>query len=169
MSYTWSWQGIELEHFSPKEFDHPELMDGSYLRDLDVLRMRCGFPITINDDARTLEDLEKIYAKEIAKGLPYPTDSSHLYLDGEDAEDELSVQPIAVRATDLEPSIPTPGDGSDLTFEERELELLFQILRFWKEGRWPKLGLGIETGHVHNDDTPRLGDRRPAHWVAVSR
>lgn len=160
MSYTWSWQGIELEHFSPDEFHRPELMDASYLRDLDRLRMRCGFPITINDDARNLEDLERIYAKEIAKGLPYPTDSAHLWLEEED---------IKVRATDLEPSVPRPNDGSELTLQERELELLYQILRLWKEGRWPKLGLGIETGHVHADDTPRLGARRPAHWVAVSR
>lgn len=160
MSYRWETQGIDLEHFSPDEFDRPELMDASFLRDADTLRMRCGFPLTVNDDARTVEDLEGLYAKEIAKGQPYPTDSAHLYLEEED---------IKVRALDLEPSIPKPGDGSELNLEERELELLFQIGRMRKEGRWPKLGLGIETGHFHVDDTPRLGARRPAFWVAVSR
>ncbi len=166
MSYKWKWQGIELDYFSPREFDHPELMDGDFLLDADELRRRCGFPLTVNDDARTQEDLERIYAKEIAKGQSYPTDSAHLFVDGEDAEDG---NPIPVRALDLEPSVPRDGDGSELTLDERELDLLYEIGRMRKEGRWPKLGLGIETGHFHVDDTPRLGLRRPNFWVAVSR
>jgi len=74
-----------------------------------------------------------------------------------------------VRAVDIEPALPKSGDGSDLPLEQRELELTYQILHMWKEGRWPRLGLGIETGHWHIDDTPRLGSKRPAFWVAVSR
>ena len=156
MSYDWP-QGFTSEFFSPKEFDHPDLMDPGYIRDLDTIRMRCGFPITVNDDARTRAELEHIYRREISKGEPYPQDSSHL-------EDELGV-----RASDIEPTPPRPEDGCDLTLNERELELLYQILRMWKEGRWPALGLGCETGHTHTDDSPRLGSRRPSYWVAASR
>ena len=119
MPYDWP-HGFSLEFFSPSEFDHPELMDQLFLKDLDRLRMRCGFPLKINDDARTQEDLERIYAKEIAKGQSYPKTSSHLHLTS------------PVRAVDIEPSIPHPGDGSELTLEERELELSYQILLMWK-------------------------------------
>lgn len=167
MAHAWKWQGIELEHFSPKEFDRPELMDAGFLRDLDTLRTRCGFPIDINDDARNEEDLARIYRKEIAKGLPYPRESSHLYVAATDRQTGEGA--IAVRAVDLEPTVPRPGDGCALTLEERELELQYQVLRMWKEGRWKHLGFGVETGHFHVDDTPRLGQKRPAFWVAVSR
>ena len=156
MPYDWP-HGFSLEFFSPSEFDHPELMDQLFLKDLDRLRMRCGFPLKINDDARTQEDLERIYAKEIAKGQSDPKTSSHLHLTS------------PVRAVDIEPSIPHPGDGSELTLEERELELSYQILLMWKQGKWAHLGLGMETGHWHIDDTPRLAEKRPAFWVAVSR
>lgn len=159
MAYDWSEHGIELEFFAPGEFDHPELMDPTFLKDLDDLRRRCGFPIRINDDARTLEEHELLYAKEIAKGLSYPKDSAHLYRDG---------TPL-VRAVDAEPAPPRRDDGSPLTLDERELKFTREILRFWESGRWRFLGLGIETGHWHFDDTPRLWRRRPAFWVAASR
>jgi len=155
--YEWP-GGFRLTYFSPTEFDRPELMDRDFLLSLDRLRERCGFPLTINDDARNTEDLERIYAKEIAKGESYPKTSSHLHMGD-----------TAVRAVDVEPALPKPGDGSELPLEQREMELTYQILHMWKEGRWPKLGLGIETGHWHIDDTPRLGPKRPAFWVAVSR
>ena len=155
--YEWP-GGFRLQYFGPTEFDRPELMDRDFLRELDRLRERCGFPLRINDDARNTEDLERIYAKEIAKGESYPKTSSHLHMD-----DTL------VRAVDVEPALPKSGDGSDLPLEQREMELTYQILHMWKEGRWPRLGLGIETGHWHIDDTPRLGSKRPAFWVAVSR
>lgn len=150
--------GFKLNFFSPSEFDRPELMDPGFLHELDTLRERCGFPLTINDDARNTEDLERIYAREIAKGQSYPKTSSHLATHG-----------ILVRAVDLEPTLPRPNDGSDLPLEQREIELSYQILRMWKKGVWPNLGIGIETGHWHVDDTPRLGLKRPAFWVAVSR
>lgn len=157
MAYDWG-SGVSLEFFGPSEFDKPELMDPGFLRELDTLRMRCGFPLRITDDARDQEDLERIYAREIAINKPYPKTSSHLGLDG-----------VLARAVDIKPSVPRPHDGSDLTLEERELELTYQVLRLWKEGTWKHLGLGIETGHFHVDDTPRLGAKRPAFWVAVSR
>ncbi len=160
MSYFWKKQGITIQHFGPDEFDHPDLMDGGFLSEMDTVRMRCGFPIKINDDARTREDLERIYAKEIARGQHYPTDSAHVY----DEEDD-----VLVRSVDWEPALPADGDGSDLTLEERELDMDYQILRMWKEGVWKHIGVGYETGHNHTDDTPRLGARRPARWVAVSR
>ena len=155
--YEWP-QGFRLQYFSPREFDRPGLMDRDFLRELDRLRERCGFPLTINDDARDTEDLERIYAKEIAKGESYPKTSSHLHM-----------KDTPVRAVDVEPALPKSGDGSELPLEQRELELTYQILHMWKEGRWPRLGLGIETGQWHIDDTPRLGSKRPAFWVAVSR
>ncbi|KKM84149.1 hypothetical protein LCGC14_1302100 [marine sediment metagenome] len=165
MPHKWP-GGFTLQFWSPKEFKRSELMDSDFLKDLDYLRMKCGFPLRMNNDARTQEDLERIYAKEISKGQHYPTDSSHLYIEG---NVEFEEEEVKVRAGDIEPSIPRPGDGSDFTLEKRELKLLLEILKMWEEGRWPKLGLGIETGHTHVDDTPRLGDRRPAHWVAVSK
>ena len=157
MAHDWP-GGFSLQCFAPSEFDRPELMDPTFLQDLDRLRMRCGFPLKITDDARNQEDLNRIYAREIAKGQPYPTTSSHLHLGD-----------ILVRSVDIKPAIPNSNDGSALSLEERELELSYQVLRLWKGGRWPKLGFGIETGHFHIDDTPRLGAKRPAFWVAVSR
>lgn len=157
MSHIWEKQGVTLEHFSPTEFDHPDLMDGGFLRDLDTLRMRCGFGLTIHDDARTQEELDVLYARELAKGLPIP-DSAHLVKPG-----------ILVRAVDLTPTLPHPGDGCALSLEERELKLTYEIVRMKEEGRWKYLGLGIETAHWHVDDTPRLASKRPAFWVAVSR
>ena len=157
MAYDWP-GGFSLEFFGPDEFDRPELMDPTFLQELDRLRMRCGFPLKVTDDARNDEDLERIYAREIAKGQDYPRNSSHLSVDG-----------ALVRAVDIKPASPRATDGSALSLDERELELSYQILRLWKEGNWAKLGFGIETAHWHIDDTPRLGNRRPAFWVAVSR
>jgi len=166
VSYDWVAQGVTLEHFAPGEFDHPELMDGAFLKDLDTLRMRCGFPLKVTDDARTEEDLERIYSAEIALGKPYPKDSAHLYVKG---AVQLDKQSTPVRAVDIKPAPPKPGDGSQLSYTERWLELDYQILRMWKEGRWKHLGLGYETAHNHVDDTPRLGVKRPARWVQPSR
>ena len=151
MPYIWTEPAITLQFFSPSEFKHPTLMDPRFLKDLDKLRMHCGFPLTITNDARSQKDLERIYAVEIAKGQDYPTDSAHLY-----------IPPELVRAVDLKPAI-----ADDL--EERQLELTFQILRLRDDGTWPNLGLGIETAHWHIDDTPRLEGKRPAFWVAVSK
>ena len=151
MPYTWTDPAVTLQFFSEREFKHASLMDPDFLKDLDTLRMRCGFPLTITNDARSQKDLERIYAVEIAKGQDYPKDSAHLY-----------ISPTLVRAVDLKPAI-----APDL--ESRQLELTFQILRMRNEGTWPNLGLGIETAHWHIDDTPRLGGKRPAFWVAVSK
>jgi len=157
MAHEWP-QGFESQFFSPREFKHPELMDPSWIADLDTLRMRCGFPLKMNSDARSPEEHEELYSKEIAKGESYPTESAHLW-----------TEEFAVRAGDVEPSIPRDGDGCDLNLDEREIKLTGEIVRMHAEGRWPKLGLGIETGHWHIDDTPRLGERRPKFWVAISR
>lgn len=145
MSYEWPSHGITLEYFSESEFDHPELMDVTFLRDLDTLRMRCGFALKIHDDARTSAEHDALYASSSSK----PTDSAHLYMFD-----------YPVRAVDIAPAEPT---------EERQLRLTYEILRFWHEGRWPHLGLGCETAHWHIDDTPRLAARRPAYWVDVSK
>lgn len=169
MSYHWP-QGFESQFFSPREFDHPELMDPAFIGDLDTLRMRCGFPIDITDDARTREELEALYAEEIMKdheaGLPYgtswPEDSAHSPMEVDDVL-------ILVRACDAKPTLPRDGDGCALTLEQRQLKLNYEIGRMHEDGHWPKMGLGVETAHWHMDDTPRLGSRRPAFWVAVSR
>ena len=151
MPYKWKDPDITLQFFSPREFTHASLMDPDFLKDLDTLRMRCGFPLTITNDARSQKDLERIYAVEIAKGQSYPKDSAHLY-----------IPPTLVRAVDLKPVV-----ADDL--EERQLELTFQILVMRDDGTWRHLGLGIETAHWHIDDTPRLAEKRPAFWVAVSK
>ncbi len=152
--------GYTLAYWHPSEFKYPELMDPEWMHQIDMLRERCGFPLRNNSDGRTLKDLERIYAKEIAKGQDYPKESSHLFIGD-----------VRVRANDIEPSIPKSGDGCKLNLEERELKLLLEILKMWEEGIWKNLGLGLETGHTHIDDTQRLRDkgRRPAHWVAVSK
>ncbi len=151
MPYKWTNPDVTLQFFSEREFKHASLMDPDFLKDLDTLRMRCGFGLTITNDARSQKDLERIYAEEIAKGIPYPTDSAHLY-----------IPPTLVRAVDLKPTV-----APDL--ESRQLELTFQILRMRDEGTWEHLGLGIETAHWHIDDTPRLEGKREAFWVAVSK
>ena len=87
--------GFTLKHFGPSEFKYPTLMDEGFLKDLDDLREGCGFPLTITDSARTQQDLERIYAREIARGESYPTDSAHLFTEGN-----------PVRAVDLKPAIP---------------------------------------------------------------
>lgn len=158
MSYYWPDQDITLEHFGPHEFDHPKLMDTGYLQELDTLRMRCGFPLDIDDDARTEDEHRRLYAHKIAAGKPWPQDSAHLYKEG---------QPV--RATDLKPTPPHPDDGCKLTIEERQIRLTYEITRMHVEGRWKSLGLGCETSHWHVDDTPRLGNKRPAYWVAESK
>ena len=164
------WQGPDgeftLQFFSMREFDHPDLVDPNFLQDLDRIRMRCGFGLSVKDDARTMEELESLYASEIAKelsqGLPrgtlWASDSAHLY-----------VAPTLVRCVDIKPSVPRVGDGSDLTLDERELELVWQIIQMKKDGKWPNLGLICETAHFHVDDTERLGARRPYFGVGVSR
>jgi hypothetical protein len=128
-------------------------MDAAFLRDLDTLRMRCGFPIRVNDDARTQAEHDSLYT-----GDSHKPDSAHLYKEG-----------IPVRSVDIEPTPVRLNDGCALTTEQRELTLTYEILRMWKEGRWPHLGLGCETGHWHIDDTPRLSTKRPAFWVDVSK
>lgn len=157
MAHEWP-QGFTSEFFSPKEFDHPELMDPGWIMDLDTLRMRCGFPIDMRDDARSPEEHAELYSVEIAKGEPYPTESAHLWKPD-----------FPVRAGDLKPSVPRAGDGCELNLDEREIKLTGEIVRMHAEGKWPSLGLGIETGHWHVDDTPRLGPLRPKFWVAISR
>lgn len=152
------WGGFSLEFFSMEEFDHPTLMDQTFLRDWDTVRMRCGFPLKVNDDARLEEEHRLLYTKERQKGLPWPQDSAHLYIDN-----------IPVRALDVEPSIPSIGDGCLLTLDQRELKLLYEILRMYEEGRWPYLGLICETGHFHVDDTPRLSHKRPYFGIGISR
>jgi hypothetical protein len=150
-------QGFTLKYFAMNEFKYPGLMDVEFLKDLDDLREGCGFPLRITDSARTTEDLERIYAKEIARGESYPTDSAHLYKEGS-----------LVRAVDLKPAIPKEGDGSTLSLEEREMELTYQIMLMYK-GVWDNCGVGIETAHWHIDDCTRLKDRRPAFWIAASK
>ena len=156
--YRWETQKIELEFFGPHEFDHPDLMDGSFLQDCELVRMRCGFPIEVTDDARSKEEHELLYAREISKGEHYPTESAHLV-----------VEEILVRCIDWKPAIPRANDGCDLTLDQREIRLTYEITRMEIEGRWKHLGLIIETGHWHTDDTPRLGARRPMFSVGVSR
>jgi hypothetical protein len=152
-------KGFTLKHFAMKEFKCPGLMDVGFLKDLDGLRDGCGFPLRITDSARTMADLARIYAKEIAKGESYPTNSAHLYKgDGDDL----------VRAVDLKPAIPTASDGCELNLEGREMELTFQIMLMHK-GIWDHCGVGIETAHWHVDDCKRLAHKRPAFWIAASR
>tara|TARA_R110000744_G_scaffold249495_1_gene365745 strand:+ start:425 stop:904 length:480 start_codon:yes stop_codon:yes gene_type:complete len=150
--------GFTLKHFGPGEFKYSTLMDENFLKDLDDLREGCGFPLTITDSARTQQDLERIYAREIARGESYPTDSAHLFKPGE-----------PVRAVDIKPAIPKARDGSGLTLEKREMELTYQILLMYKQGIWKYCGLGLETAHWHIDDCKRLGSKRPAFWIAVSK
>ena len=150
MSFQWP-QGVVLSFFSPTEFDHPELMDTTFLRDLDALRLRCGFGLQVKDDARTKEEQDALYPGQ-------QKDSAHLYTQG---------GPF-IRAVDIKPSPPYVGDPCTLSLEERQLTLTYEILRLWREGRWPHLGLGLETAHWHVDDTPRL-PQRPSFWVDVSK
>jgi len=147
--------GSELEYFSPLEFDHPELMDMSFMRDLDRLRMRCGFAITITDDARLPHDMARLY------GSNWP-DSAHLYQPASDDHPEY-----LVRAVDLKPaSAQTKAER-----EAKEMEIAYQALTFWKEDRWPAFQLEVATRHLHLDDYVWPGRRatRPNIFPGVSK
>lgn len=153
--YEWP-QGFTASFFSPREFDHPELIDPNFVLALDRIRLRCGFPIKVNDDARTWEEHTALYADEIAAGDPFPTESAHLH-------DTPTSDPTPVRAVDIRPA------GRHDTPINR-MRLLFEILRLhFIDGLFPNLGLIVETGHIHVDDCERLADSRPYLGVGVSR
>jgi len=155
--FTWP-QGFETRFFDVREFDHPELMDPNFIKDLDLLRERCGFGIKILDDARTESDLRRLYKREIELGLPWPKDSAHLFIHNQ-----------LVRAVDFRPLYPTIGDGCDLPYEGRELILVSEIIRMYKDRTWINLGLIVETKHIHVDDCPRIASRRPLLSTGESR
>ena len=143
--HNWSWQGLTLRHFQPAEFDHPERMDPAFLLILDEWRQRSGIPIRIIDDARTLEEHNRLYARDIAAGRK-PPNSAHL----------------RGRAVDCRPA--QPGEAA-------EMLLVFTALEMWREGRWPYLGLELATRHLHVDSDPELAAQglRPMLWPGVSR
>lgn len=142
-------QGFESRFFHPNEFDHPELMDPAFIEQLDILRGRCGFGIKITDDARTQEELEYLYRRDIESGKSWPKDSAHLYIKGS-----------PVRAVDLRPS--KPSESSDLI-------LVHEITKMYLDKTWMYLGLIVESKHFHIDDCPKLKDRRPLLTIGESR
>ena len=149
MPHQWP-QGFSSVFFSPSEFDHPELMDGNFIRELDTLRMRCGFALEITDDARTEAEHKALYKAELEKGGKYPTDSGHLYQDN-----------ILVRCVDIRPAEDTPMN---------RMRMLYEILRMHFQSKYfTHLGLIVETRHVHMDDTTRLKGKRPYFSIDVSR
>lgn len=72
MASYWSDQDIRVEFFSPNEFDHPEMMNGSFLLGLDRWRALCGFPIYITGDGRTEEEHRRLYTPNPAPDSAHP-------------------------------------------------------------------------------------------------
>ena len=156
MSYLWP-QGAEIEFFSPLEFDHPELMDMLFVSDLARLRMRCGVAITITDDARLPHDMERLYGPRER----WP-DSAHLYKPDSHEHGEY-----LVRAVDCKPA----SAATKQEREEKEMEMAYQALTFWKEGRWEQCQLEVATRHLHFDDYTWMGRTatRPNIFPGVSK
>ena len=44
---------IDLLHFKPEEFNHPDNMDSEFLQFLDEVRIECGVPFYLTSDYRT--------------------------------------------------------------------------------------------------------------------
>jgi len=146
-------EGLELEFFSPIEFDHPDWMDPAFLVDLDELRRQCGFPIRITDDARNEVEMARLYGPD---RNTWP-DSAHVYRPGR----------YLVRCVDMKPA-------AAVTFEERERKEIILVNRataFYESGRWPCFGIIIETRHFHFDDYnwPGRRARRPLLSIGVSK
>lgn len=173
MSYQWP-DGTTVEHFSPLEFDHPDLMDMGFVADLSDLRAKCGFAIKVTDDARVDADMARLYG-DVSK---WP-DSAHLYHAAgqyaKSASGRLMVPVIGgtdlpeylVRAVDVKPA----GVATAEEREEKELEIIYRACRFWKQGRWPHFQLEVATRHLHIDDYDWDGRvaRRPNVFPGVSK
>ena len=167
MSYRWPHQDVNLRNFSPAEFDRPELMDGTFLIDLDDLRSLCGFGLRITDDARNRVDMARIYGGDDSR---WP-DSAHLY-HAERPPPRQPGLPLAraeylVRAVDLKPA----GASTFEEREEKELILIHHAIQFYIDGRWPSIGVELATRHIHLDDYVWLGRRarRPTIFPGVSK
>jgi hypothetical protein len=146
--HPWPAQAIRLHHFNVAEFKHPELMGRDFLLQLDYYRQLLGFALTVNSDARTQQEQERLYAAEIAAGTRWPKFSGHTIVGAE-----------GVGCVDLKPSGPTP---------ERWMMMYSLALEFWRTDVWPFLGLGLESAHLHIDNHPDI-PHRPNRWIHISR
>ena len=158
MSYRWPSQDVNLRNFSPAEFDRPELMDGTFLIDLDDLRSLCGFGLRITDDARNDVDMARLYGPDPSR---HP-DSAHVY-----HAEQPALAEYLVRCVDFKPA----GAASFEEREEKELIIVHRVIQFHLDGRWPFLGLEIATRHLHADDYDWEGRsaRRPTIFAGVSK
>lgn len=82
--HYWQWQDIELRHFRPAEFDHPELMDADFLLTVDEWRARHQHPFGITGDGRTDQEHRNIYAPDPAPVSAHP---EGLAIDGQPVHD----------------------------------------------------------------------------------
>jgi hypothetical protein len=158
MSYRWPKQDVNLRHFSPAEFDRPELMDGLWLIDLDDYRSACDFGLRVTDDARNDADMTRLYG---ADASTHP-DSAHLY-----HPEGINLPEYLVRCADLKPS----AVGSLEEREHKELIMVHHAIQFYIDGRWPCFMLELATRHIHIDDYQWKGRRarRPNIFPGVSR
>ncbi len=158
MSYHWPVQDVNLRHFSPVEFDRPELMCGLFLIDFDDLRSECGFPLRITDDARDRVDMTRLYGPNSAR---WP-DSAHLY-----RTESGEMPEYLVRCLDFKPA----GGLSFAEREHRELIVVHRGISFYESGRWPCFGFELATAHIHFDDYFWKGRtaRRPTIFPGVSK
>lgn len=142
---------LTLDHFSPAEFDHPDKVDPELLELLDEVRHRCGFPIRVNDDARTLQDVVDIYG---------PQESWPDWLRESGSPHQIHDDGYG-HAVDVEPA----GDHDWSTFHTRKMEIACHA--FGLRSIWPNQGIEVGTSHVHLDTSPKL--KRPYYWGGESR
>lgn len=117
----------DLKWFDEREFDHPDEMDPDFLRLLDTLRERCGFPILLTNDYRTESDMERIYGPDRSEWANSPHQRG--------------------LAVDCQP-IPNTS--------KKRMRLVFEALHLWRSGSWPNLGIEIATRHIHLDADTEL-------------
>lgn len=147
MAHYFSAQDLELTHFETFEFDRPEKIHGPLLRRLDRVRHLCGFPIRVTSDARTEEDLIRIYGS-----LEEATDSPHqVRSDG------------WAHAVDVQPA----GELAFGEFHRRKAMIYHHAFQIYLQGDWERQGLELGTSHVHLDNDPKL--KRPYWWGGRSR
>lgn len=135
----------DLVYFSAGEFDYPERMSVPFLMKLDRLRARAECALEVNSDARTDEDMRRIYG-EMHEDWP---DSAHWLKGDRDC--------VAVDVT------PRP----DNTFNR--FRVVEEAIALYREGKWEHLGIGHYDHHLHLDDHIYLPDVRPRLWWGESR
>lgn len=145
--HDWEWQGIQLDHFSPREFKHPEMMDRDLLLQVDALRRRCGFALHVTSDGRSEADIEAIYGDDQSEWPGWLREVGSPHQRG--------------HAIDF-----VPAADDKQTRDERRAKVFSEAFQMWEMGLWPRCGIEFADHHIHVDNDVKL--RRPHFWPGES-